>query len=113
MSMKRTILINDVKYSNQAKIVLGMTKMTQVTTKKMVTVRLVNKLLSVPVHCTRDVVYEVAAKHPPLLVGVANSREAALGKSPPAQNWMRMLKKAASEATMEVHPTSELIIGHA
>ena len=75
MIMKRTILIKEVKYSNQAKILLGMTKMMQVTTKKMV-------------------------------------REAALGKSPPAQNWMRILKKAASEATMEVQPVPESTAAH-
>ena len=44
MSMKRMILINEVKYSNQAKTVFGMTKMMQVTTKKMVTVFEVNNL---------------------------------------------------------------------
>ena len=44
--------------------------------------------------------------------GISHSREAALGKSPPAQNWMRILKKAASEATIEVHPAPQSAAAH-
>ena len=67
MSMKRTILIKEVKYSNQAKTVLGMTKMIQVTTRKIVTVQHISNYLG-------------SGK------GAGYSRDAALGKSPPAQN---------------------------
>ena len=55
MSMKRTILIKEVQYSNQAKILLGMTKMTQVRTKKMVTIHLVsNSLRSMIFHTMKN-----------------------------------------------------------
>lgn len=37
MSVKRTILIKEVKHSNQANTLLGMEKMTQVVTTNMVT----------------------------------------------------------------------------
>lgn len=42
--MKRMILIKEVQYSNHAKTVLGMVKITQVTTTKMVTIRTVRVL---------------------------------------------------------------------
>ena len=40
--MKRTILIKEVKYSNQANTLLGMEKMTQVVTTNMVTAHIVS-----------------------------------------------------------------------
>ena len=43
ISMKRTILIKEVQYSNQAKNTFGMTNMAQVTTTKMVTIHVVSK----------------------------------------------------------------------
>ena len=42
MSMKRTILIIEVKYSNHANTLLGMEKMTQVVTTNMVTAHTVS-----------------------------------------------------------------------
>lgn len=71
MSMKRMILIKEVKYSNQAKIVLGMVKMIMVVTKKMVTVYTVNKsAISMLVHRMENGGYRSAARHPPLLAGM-------------------------------------------
>ena len=62
MSMKRTILIKEVKYSNQAKISLGITKMTQVVTTKMVTVHMVsNSTTSILVHRMENGGYSSAA----------------------------------------------------
>lgn len=43
ISMKRPILIKEVTYSNQAKNTLGMTKMAQVTTTKIVTIHVISK----------------------------------------------------------------------
>ena len=40
--MNKTILIKEVKYSNQANILLGMEKMTQVVTTNMVTAHIVS-----------------------------------------------------------------------
>ena len=63
--MKRTILIKEVKYSNQAKILLGMMKMTQVVTKNMVTIHLVsNSSTSMLVHTMKNGSYSKASTRP-------------------------------------------------
>lgn len=100
--MKSTILIKEVQYSNQANTVLGMTKMAQVTTTKIVTIIIVNEA----VWLNEAMAKPVQTGCPGCDRGVFYLREAALGKSPPAQNWMRMSKKEASAATMAVHPAT-------
>ena len=71
MSMKRTILIKEVKYSNQAKTLLGMMKIAQVVTKKMVTVHMVNdSATSMLVHKMKNDDYSSAARHPLSVAGI-------------------------------------------
>ena len=84
MSMKRTILIKEVKYSNQANTLLGMEKMTHVVTTNMVTAHIVSTSAVKDVHKIQNGDYSCAARYPPL--GSSHSRDAALGKSPFAQN---------------------------
>ena len=79
MSMKRTILIKEVKYSNQAKILLGMTKMMQVATKKMVTIHLVsNSSTSIIIHTMKKLVD--TARYPPDLAGICTLTGCSLGE---------------------------------
>ncbi len=81
MSMKRTILIKEVKYSNQAKILLGMMKMTQVTTTKMVTVDMVSKsAASTLSNRMRNCGYSSVARYPPLLAGTGTLTGGSLGE---------------------------------
>lgn len=82
MSMKRTILIKEVKYSNQAKIVLGMVKMTQVVTTKMVTVHMVNDSAIFQVRPQNKEGYRNAARRSLMLVGICTLTRGSLGKIP-------------------------------
>lgn len=62
--------------------------------------------------CGRTVATECKARlFAPCQYKRVNLREAALGKSPFAQNWIRMWKNDASAATMDVHPKSNSVVG--
>ncbi len=81
MSMNRTILIKEVQYSNQAKILLGMTKMTQVTTTKMVTIDMVNNCAASTLsHRMRNYGYSSVARYQPLLAGIGTLTGGTLGE---------------------------------
>jgi hypothetical protein len=88
MRRKRRILTIDVRYSNQAKTVLGRRKITRQATRKIVTV----------------MAFEVSIPDRVVTWGVLYIRAAANGNVPPVQYCRRILKNAASEATIAVHP---------
>lgn len=68
------ILIKEVKYSNQAKTVLGIVKMMQVTTKKMVTFhRVSTTIISRLVSTSRGDGLSSAANHPSTLARLTRS----------------------------------------
>ena len=82
MSMKRAILIKEVQYSNQANILLGMTKMTQVVTTKMVTAHMVNMSVSLMlVHRVESGDYSCVARYPPLVAWIFTLTGSSLGGS--------------------------------